>query len=804
MSRLDDLIQKRLHGLATEEELKDLDALLASSPEAADAFARATRLDDALRHHYREEQAVSSIQQQLLGVRRRRIFWRFAAAAAVVFIAAGLFLARSPETLAYKKGSIALHAGDVVNGPTTITFPGEATTLVLGNCSALTLEAPDPGKRLYLSAGRMTANVDRQADPLVIRTLDARATVIGTEFNLTVERGATRLEVTHGKVNLAHGSEKVDVAADEVAETKSSTLKKVTKYEDHFLALRDALHTPVYGYFSGDGIPYHSIETLIVDAPDQGHLSTSETFSYWLWLEAMHGRRTGDWAPFNAAWKKMEETLIPSPTAQPTNDLYDPKKPATYVPEADQITQYPVAMDPSVAVGTDPLALPGDLYVMHWLVDVDNFYGYGKNALVNTFQRGPHESVWKTVPHPSKETFAWGGPHGFLDLFIKDASYAKQWRYTGAPDADARVLQVVAWAERWVREQGRDPQTVLPLKKAARMGDSLRYALYDKYFRTKHELISWSEAWGGSLDRANGWAWRSGASHVHFGYQNPVAAWYLSKTSPEWAASLKRQLEFYRWLQSAEGAIAGGATSSVNGRYEPIPAGTPTFHGLAYVEHPVFLDPPSNEWFGWQAWSMGRLAQYAVLTKDPAATAIVNKWAAWARRVVKLPADGTYSVPSTLRWIGRPDSWNETNPGANAGLHVEVVDTTADVGVAASLARALIAHGSAESRAVAKQLLDRMWTLYWDWRGVSNPELRPDYKRFNDPVDLPPGWRGALASGGAITPGATFLDLRPEYRSDPDFPKVEQAIRSGKPAEFRYHRFWAQVEVALAYAEFGN
>ncbi len=40
------------------------------------------------------------------------------------------------------------------------------------------------------------------------------------------------------------------------------------------------------GYFSPEGVPYHSIETLIVEAPDQGHETTSEAFSYWLWLEA--------------------------------------------------------------------------------------------------------------------------------------------------------------------------------------------------------------------------------------------------------------------------------------------------------------------------------------------------------------------------------------------------------------------------------------------------------------------------------------------------------------------------------------
>jgi ferric-dicitrate binding protein FerR (iron transport regulator) len=802
MSASDDLIRKVLDGLATDEERKDLDALLASSPGTADAFARAARLDAALERHFREEVAVSSIRGQVRRFRRRR-WLGIAAAAAVLAALAGLFVARGSSPLAMNV-DVALGAGDRVDGPATVTFPGEDTTLKLDPGAALVIEAPGPGKRAFLRGGRLSASVDRQPEPFVIRTPDARATILGTRFTLSVESGATRLEVAHGSVRLARGEEKVDVAADEVAETRSPKLAKASLYDDRAAALWTDLHRPANGYFSADGIPYHSVETLIVDAPDQGHLSTSETFSYWLWLEAEHGRRTGDWAPFNAAWKKMEETLIPSSADQPTNDLYDPAKPAAYVPEADRVNQYPVAMDPRVPVGADPVALPGDLYVMHWLVDVDNFYGYGRNALVNTFQRGPWESVWKTVPHPSKETFAWGGPNGFLDLFIKDASYTKQWRYTGAPDADARVLQAVALAERGVREQGKDPERVLPMRKAARMGDSLRYALQDKYFRTRHGLLAWSEAWGGSLDRNNGWAWRSGSSHVHFGYQNPVAAWFLAKGSAEWSESLARQVEFYRWLQSAEGAIAGGATASVNGRYEPIPPGTPTFHGLAYVDHPVFRDPPSNEWFGWQAWSVGRLAQYAALAKDPAAAAVVDKWAAWARRVVKLTPDGRYSIPSTLRWSGKPDSWNAASPGANAGLHVEVVDETADVGVAASLARALIAHGSPESRAVAKELLDRMWSLYRDARGVSNPELRADYKRFHDPVDLPPGWRGALASGGAITSGVTFLDLRPKYRSDPDFPKVERAIQSGKPAEFRYHRFWAQVEVALALAEFAN
>ena len=43
----------------------------------------------------------------------------------------------------------------------------------------------------------------------------------------------------------------------------------------------------------------------------------------------------------------------------------------------------------------------------------------------------------------------------------------------------------------------------------------------------------------------------------------------------DWTNSLNRQMEFYQWLQSAEGAIAGGATNSWDGAYAQPPAGTP-------------------------------------------------------------------------------------------------------------------------------------------------------------------------------------------------------------------------------------
>lgn len=79
------------------------------------------------------------------------------------------------------------------------------------------------------------------------------------------------------------------------------------EYYDRFIEMYDKIHDPANGCFSDQGIPYHSVETLIVEAPDYGHETTSEAYSYWIELEAMQGHVTGDWAPLNDARATMEE-----------------------------------------------------------------------------------------------------------------------------------------------------------------------------------------------------------------------------------------------------------------------------------------------------------------------------------------------------------------------------------------------------------------------------------------------------------------------------------------------------------------
>ncbi|GIJ48735.1 cellulose 1,4-beta-cellobiosidase [Virgisporangium aliadipatigenens] len=689
---------------------------------------------------------------------------------------------------------------------------------------------------------------------------DADVTATPTTFTFTTSNWNTaqnfRISAAEDSDSL-NGVKTFTLAGTGVASTAVTATESDNEVSDYVRLFREQYQKiKTAGYFSPEGVPYHSIETLIVEAPDHGHETTSEAFSYWLWLEAYYGRIEGDWAPFNQAWTIMEKYIIPSSADQPTAGVAGD---AQYASEYNWPDQYPSALNASVPVGKDPLRSElqstygtGDVYGMHWLIDVDNTYKFGRcgngttrPAYINTFQRGPQESVWETVPHPSCENFNFGATgSGYLPLFIKESgTSAKQWRYTNAPDADARAVEAAYWALTWATEQGKAADVAATVAKAAKMGDYLRYAMFDKYFKkvgnctsptscpagsgrdAAHYLMSWYYAWGGALDTSAAWSWRIGSSHNHFGYQNPMAAWALSNVAAlkprsstavaDWTKSFQRQMEFYLWLQSAEGGIAGGATNSWEGAYGAPPSGTATFYGMAYDEKPVYHDPPSNEWFGFQAWSMHRIAELYFQTGDANAKKLLDKWVPWA--ISETTIGSNWSIPSTMAWSGQPTSYSGATggPGANANLHVDVVATGRDVGVAASLARTLMFYaaksGDASAKATAKGLLDAL-TSHADTKGVSTTETREDYKRFDDVFNsstrqglyVPSGYSGKMPNGDVIAPGKSFLDIRSFYKTDPEWAKVQAYLDGGPAPTFNYHRFWAQADIAMAYADYAK
>jgi len=646
----------------------------------------------------------------------------------------------------------------------------------------------------------------------------------------------------------------------------------------NFLAMYGDM-TAANGYFSPLGIPYHSVETFMVEAPDYGHETVSETYSYYLWLESMYGAVTGTWTPLQTAWDNMQTYMIPSATLQPTNSGYNPSAPATYCPTYDSPSDYPCQFSSTstVPVGEDPIAQElestygtWNIYGMHWILDTTNWYGYGIEesgpgssgapSFYNSYQRGPMESVWLTIPQPSWDIFKYGNTSdgGYLSLFT-GGSYTQQWKYTDAPDADARAIQALYWAQQYSNGNS-TVASLLPL--GAQLGDYLRYSFFDKYFKeqgcqstscpvengsknSSAYLLSWYYAWGGAVPADGSWAWRIGSSDVHFGYQNPLVAYALSNDtalipkSPtakaDWTTTLERTLEFYRWLQSSNGAIAGGATNSWGGgsntanpptawggQYAVPPAGTPTFYGMSYIFAPSYGNPPSNQWFGMQAWSMERLAEYYYVTGNADAKIILDPWMKWVEANTTATAT-SYSIPSSLSWSGQPSTnWNASTQNwtvgdlgvtYNAGLSVTITASGQDVGVTGSLCKALLYYSAGTlkwagtqdmtSFNLAKQLLIDIWSLHRDSIGVSVAETRTDYSQLNIPIYVPSGWTGTMPNGDPINSSSTFLSIRTQYETDPNYAMVAAYAANPSTAPvptFNYHRFWAQTDVATAYA----
>jgi hypothetical protein len=336
---------------------------------------------------------------------------------------------------------------------------------------------------------------------------------------------------------------------------------------------------------------------------------------------------------------------------------------------------------------------------------------------------------------------------------------------------------------------------------------------------------------------AGAWSWRIGSSSWHQGYQNPLAAWALSSAGPtalrpqsptaaaDWSTSLTRQLQSYQWLQSAEGAIAGGATNSVGGAYGAR-SSLPDFYGWEYDFQPVFHDPPSNQWFGFQAWSLERVAEYYWVTNDATAKSILDKWTAWAMANTTCNATShAYTVPSDMSWSGAP-AGDYSGSGAvptNPGLHVTVLNTTNDVGTTAAYARTLTWYaaksGSTTARSTAKCLIDGILS-HKDTLGAAVSETRSDYNRFDDPNNdatntglfIPAAASGNMPNGDVIAGGKTFLDIRSFYKTDTTLTSSGQngwtAIQNymngtGSAPAFTYHRFWAQADIAMAAADYG-
>lgn len=687
----------------------------------------------------------------------------------------------------------------------------------------------------------------------------------------------------------------------------------VESYLDRFTWTYNTLKADSTGFFGpptgtkAKTVPYHSLENLIVEAPDWGHQSVSETVSFWAKLEAWKFILSGSMTGYQAMWNSVEANFIPSAANQPVG-TFTPASPATFLPNQNNPNLYPVMPDISMTVGADPLYAPlyatygtKSMYLMHWIWDTDGVYGF-KNGdgtttqvAINSFQRGLQESSWETITQPEWEDWTnGGGTYGYLPLFGKSKptystapfEYAKQWRYTCAPDAEVRLIESAYQAHKV------DTGAVLTSfdGKAKKMGDYLRYALYDKYFKPIggssgtvtdasgcHYLVSWYVSWGGEIPATgmtSSWGFRIGSSESHFGYNGVMAAYAMATSggaySPTttgaasmWETSLARQLEFIRWLQTPEGAIAGGVSNSWYDQYVVPTDGrqTTTFYGMYYTYSPVWHDPPSNKWAGFQYWGVERVAALYLEVADKTGTfntdirtkcgVILDRFVAWvlahsslttsaftipgelswtsptavAGQTTTAPnLEGVYEYLPTLTWPGSSPNYATFWSGSavpNPNLKCTITATSDGLGEGAALAQLLIQYAKAKVNAggvltdyipgsstytveaaliLAKGILDRIWNNSKDTKGFTHDEVRADYNRYDDPVFVPSGFTGTMPNGDVINSSSTFISIRTFMRSDPDWTKIQAYLDGGSAPTFRYHRFWHITEIACAFA----
>jgi hypothetical protein len=142
---------------------------------------------------------------------------------------AGLLLERAGQSIRALPGT-ELQSGDTLRASPTVTaaigFGPEHTRIILGPDTELRVLSLSRAKRFALGRGKLDASIARQRpfQPMIVRTPQAQALVLGTRFTLTVSTSATRLEVTEGKVRFTRTADGkvVAVTAGNYAEAASN------------------------------------------------------------------------------------------------------------------------------------------------------------------------------------------------------------------------------------------------------------------------------------------------------------------------------------------------------------------------------------------------------------------------------------------------------------------------------------------------------------------------------------------------------------------------------------------------------
>lgn len=221
-----DLLSKYVSGEASDEDMARLRDEVQRDPSALDAVFKAAEFE-------RDLGDVLRSNREMVAPKRRS--WILGAAAAAVLLAVAGYYAGSPREVARVHQGRALRNGATLS-PGDAVFAGDGietdktarvvlryddgTSVELAPGSRAREFAAAAGKSLVLERGSLTGDVTRQPSdqPLIVRTAQGEARVLGTRFTLSVDSG-TKLVVEKGLVRLTRISDgkSADVAAGQMA-----------------------------------------------------------------------------------------------------------------------------------------------------------------------------------------------------------------------------------------------------------------------------------------------------------------------------------------------------------------------------------------------------------------------------------------------------------------------------------------------------------------------------------------------------------------------------------------------------------
>jgi hypothetical protein len=236
MKELELLIDKCLHGEASEQEENHLKELISESDEALEFYFKSIQQHSDLQEWAEAQEIEETKIHKFPRFQRGLAIVAILVMAFVLFMPSGnkpeLYLTIHSVSSNYKlirqgemlKSVTQVKQGDQIlvgdGGQVRLDVEGQQSQLFLMSNSSVNFINRDCNK-INLQQGEIRAKLEKQKTPFIIKTNEGVAEIIGTEFSLT-DKGATQLWVTSGKVKLNRGKkDSVFVGAGQRIDTES-------------------------------------------------------------------------------------------------------------------------------------------------------------------------------------------------------------------------------------------------------------------------------------------------------------------------------------------------------------------------------------------------------------------------------------------------------------------------------------------------------------------------------------------------------------------------------------------------------